>query len=95
MNQQQEAWDILMGLNKKHYVPTGFYTLGDAYLISDKNPQYKNKIVLIEHRGKLQINHWDYTSKKSDCGKQPIILTNGDDGKGNLKRKALSLKVYE
>lgn len=95
MNQQQQAWDALMGIDKRFYISTGFYALGDAYQISNKNPQYKNKIVLVEHRHKLQINHWDYTCKKSDCGKQPTITTNGDDGNGNLKRKAPSLKVLQ
>ncbi|MBW4557111.1 MAG: hypothetical protein KME59_14415 [Trichormus sp. ATA11-4-KO1] len=91
----QEAWDTLMGIDKRYYISTGFYALGDAYLLSDKNPQYKNQIVLVEHRHKLQINHWNWTCKKSDCVKQPTILTNGDDGKGNLKRKAPSLTIYE
>jgi hypothetical protein len=96
MNKQQEtqsAWDALMFLNRRHYVLTSFYALGDAYLISGKDPKHKNKIVLVEHRQKHQINHWDYQCNKSECP-QPIIETNGDDGQGNLKRKAPSLKVY-
>ncbi|WGV29146.1 hypothetical protein [Halotia branconii] len=91
--QHQAAWDALMSLNKRHYIATGFYALGDAFLISGKDPQYKNKIVLVEHCGKLQINHWDWTTDKSQC-RQPTITTNGDDNNGNLKRKAPSLKVY-
>jgi hypothetical protein len=97
MNKQQEtqsAWDALMSLNKRHYVSTGFYALGDAYLISGKDPKYKNIIVLVEHQQKTQINHWEYQCNKSECSQQPTIETNGDDGKGNLKRKAPSLKVY-
>jgi hypothetical protein len=91
--EKQQAWDALMSINKRHYVTTGFYALGDAYLISNKNPKYKNQIVLVEHRGKSQINHWDFTCKKSECNRQPTITTNGDDGQGNLKRKAQSLKI--
>ncbi|MFN6564237.1 MAG: hypothetical protein RMY28_031210 [Nostoc sp. ChiSLP01] len=94
LQQLQEAWDALMGLDKRHYVATGFYALGDAYLISGKDPNYKGKIVLIEHRQRTQINHWDWTILKSQCSQQPTITTNGDDDKGNLKRKAPSLKVY-
>ncbi len=90
--QHQLAWEALMFLNKRHYVTTGFYALGDAFLIS-KDPKHKNKIVLVEHCGKLQINHWEWTINKSECP-QPTITTNGDDGNGNLKRKAPSLKVY-
>jgi hypothetical protein len=90
----QSAWDALISLNKRHYILTGFYALGDAYLISGKDPKYKNIIVLVEHREKSQINHWDRTVSKSECSQQPTIETNGDDGKGNLKRKAPSLKVY-
>lgn len=91
--QHQQAWDALMFLNKRYYISTGFYALGDAYLISGKDPKYKNKIVLVEHHQKTQINHWNYQCKKSECP-QPTITTNGDDGNGNLKRKATSLKVY-
>jgi hypothetical protein len=97
MDKQQEiqsAWDALMSLNKRWFVSTGFYALGNAYLISGKNPTYKNQIVLVEHRHKSQINHWDWTIKKSQCSRQPTITTNGDDGEGNLNRKAPSLKVY-
>ncbi|MBD2496761.1 hypothetical protein [Nostoc sp. FACHB-280] len=96
MNKQQEkqlAWDALMGVDKRAFVSTGFYALGDAFTISSKDPKYKNKIVLVEHRGKLQINHWDFTCNSSEC-KSPTITTNGDDGQGNLKRKAPSLQVY-
>ncbi|WP_191761962.1 hypothetical protein [Komarekiella delphini-convector] len=50
IQQHQQAWDTLMSLNKRHYVSTGFYTLGDAYLISGKDLKYKNIIVLVEHR---------------------------------------------
>jgi hypothetical protein len=60
VQQHQSAWDALMFLNKRHYVSTGFYALGDAYLISGKDPKYKNIIVLVEHRQKTQINHWEY-----------------------------------
>lgn len=52
MNKQQEkqiAWDALKGIDKRHYVATGFYALGDAFLISGKDRQYKNMIVLVEH----------------------------------------------
>jgi hypothetical protein len=94
LQQYQLAWDALMQLNKRHYVATGFYALGDAYLISEKDPKYKGLIVLVEHRQKTQINHWQYQCKKSECSQQPTITTNGDDGNGNLKRKAPSLKVY-
>jgi hypothetical protein len=94
LQQHQSAWDALMFLNKRHYISTGFYALGDAYLISGKDSKYKNKIVLVEHCQKSQINHWDWTVSKSECSQQPTIETNGDDGKGNLKRKAPSLKVY-
>jgi len=97
MNEQQEkqlAWDALMGVDKRHYVSTGFYALGDAFLISSKNPKYKNQIVLVEHRLKQQINHWDFICPMSECNRQATITTNGDDGNGNLKRKAPSLKVY-
>jgi hypothetical protein len=93
MQQHQQAWDALMSLNKRHYISTGFYALGDAYLISGKDQKYRNIIVLVEHREKSQINHWEYQCNKSECP-QPTITTNGDDGNGNLKRKALSLKVY-
>ena len=95
MNQQQqlkEAWNLLKGVDKRHYVPTGFYALGDAYILSGKNPQYQNKVVLVEHRGKTQINHWDWTCPLSECKCKPTIITNGDDGNCNLKRKAESLK---
>jgi hypothetical protein len=91
--QHQSAWEALMSLNKRHYVATGFYALGDAYLISSKDRKYKNQIVLVEHCGRLQINHWAYVCNQTECP-QPTITTNGDDGKGNLKRKAPSLKVY-
>ncbi|MBE9039050.1 hypothetical protein [aff. Roholtiella sp. LEGE 12411] len=94
LQQHQQAWDALMSLNKRHYVSTGFYALGDAYLISGKDLKYKNVIVLVEHHQKTQINHWDWTINKSECRQQPTITTNGDDGNGNLKQKALSLKVY-
>ncbi len=94
VQQHSEAWNALLGLDKRHYVSTGFYALGDAYLISRKDPKYKNIIVLVEHRQKTQINHWEYQCKKSECSQQPTIETNGDDGQGNLKRKAPSLKVY-
>lgn len=95
MSQQQlkEAWDLLKGVDKRHYVKTGFYALGNAYILSGKNPQYENKAVLVEHRGKLQINHWNWTCSTSECKNQPTITTNGDDGQCNLKRKAESLKV--
>ncbi|RCJ32454.1 hypothetical protein A6770_18745 [Nostoc minutum NIES-26] len=89
----EEAWDALMGINRKHYVSTGFYTLGDAFLISNKDPNYKNKVVLVEHRLKSQINHWTFTCDSSFCS-NPIITSNGDDGNGNLKRKAQYLKVF-
>ncbi|MBD2683582.1 MULTISPECIES: hypothetical protein [Nostoc] len=94
LQQLQEAWDALMGLDKRHYVATGFYALGDAYLISGKDPNYKGKIVLVEHRQKTQINHWEFTCNRSQCSQQPTITTNGDEGKGNLKRKAQCLKVF-
>lgn len=94
LQQLQEAWDALMGLDKRHYVATGFYALGDAYLISGQDLAYKGKIVLIEHRQRTQINHWEFTCNRLQCSQQPTITTNGDDGKGNLKRKAPSLKVY-
>ncbi|MBD6620958.1 hypothetical protein FNW02_35835 [Komarekiella sp. 'clone 1'] len=94
IQQHQQAWDALMSLNKRYYISTGFYALGDAYLISGKDLKYKNQIVLVEHRQKSQINHWDWTINKSECRQQPTITTNGDDGNGNLKRKAVSLKVY-
>ncbi|MBU7586198.1 MAG: hypothetical protein KAF91_25590 [Nostoc sp. TH1S01] len=96
MNKQQElqqAWDALMGVDKRHYVSTGFYSLGDAFLISSKDPKRRNQIVLVEHRLKQQINHWDFICNSSEC-KSPTITTNGDDGQGNLKRKAPSLQVY-
>ncbi|MBD2471426.1 hypothetical protein [Nostoc sp. FACHB-145] len=95
MDKQQEkqlAWDALMGVDKRHYVSTGFYALGDAFLISSKDPKRRNQIVLVEHRLKQQINHWDFTCNSSEC-KSPTITTNGDDGNGNLKRKAQSLQV--
>ncbi len=92
--QTQQAWDALMGIDKRHYVLTGFYALGDAFLISGKNPTYQNQIVLVEHCGKSQINHWDFRCNRSECRQQPSITTNGDDGHGNLKRKAPSLQVY-
>jgi hypothetical protein len=96
MNQQQlqEAWDALMNSYKRYYISTGFYALGDAFLISNKNPKYKNQIVLVEHRLKQQINHWEFVCQMSECNRQGTITTNGDDGNGNLKRKAISLKVY-
>ncbi|MCC5639828.1 hypothetical protein LC593_29180 [Nostoc sp. CHAB 5844] len=97
MNKQQEvqfAWDTLMLGGKRHYVLTGFYALGDAFLISNKDPKRKNQIVLVEHREKLQINHWDFVCPMSECNRQATITTNGDDGNGNLRRKAPSLKVY-
>jgi hypothetical protein len=94
IQQHQQAWNALIGLDKRYYVSTGFYALGDAYLISGKDPKYKNIIVLVEHQQKTQINHWEYQCNKSECSQQPTIETNGDDGKGNLKRKAPSLKVY-
>ncbi|RCJ24056.1 hypothetical protein A6770_28840 [Nostoc minutum NIES-26] len=96
MNKQQElqqAWNALMGVDKRYYILTGFYALGDAFLISSKNHMYKNQIVLVEHRHREQINHWDFTCNQSEC-KSPTITTNGDDGQGNLNRKAPSLKVY-
>ncbi|RCJ40074.1 hypothetical protein A6770_38420 [Nostoc minutum NIES-26] len=96
MNKQQElqlAWDALMGVDKRHYVSTGFYALGDAFLISSKDPKRRNQIVLVEHRYREQINHWDFICNQSEC-KSPTITTNGDDGQGNLKRKTQSLKVY-
>lgn len=91
--QLKEAWDLLKGIDRKCYVLTGFYALGDAYLLSGKNAQYKNQVVLVEHRGKSQINHWDFTCSRSECKNQPTITTNGDDGQGNLLRKAPVLKV--
>ncbi|WP_341530081.1 hypothetical protein WKK05_12760 [Nostoc sp. UHCC 0302] len=94
VQQHESAWNALMGLDKRHYIATGFYALGDAYLISGKDPKYKGLIVLVEHRQKTQLNHWQYQCKRSECSQQPTITTNGDDGNGNLKRKAPSLKVY-
>jgi hypothetical protein len=91
--QQLEAWNLLKGIDKRYYTSTGFYALGDAYILSGKNPQYKNQAVLVEHRGKLQVNHWDWTCELSECKCKPTITTNGDDGECNLKRKAESLKV--
>lgn len=87
------AWDLLKGIDKKYYISTGFYALGDAYILSGKNPQYKNQVVLVEHRGRLQINHWDFICSRSECKNQPTITTNGDDGQCNLNRKAPVLKV--
>ncbi|MBW4457068.1 MAG: hypothetical protein KME55_32840 [Nostoc indistinguendum CM1-VF10] len=88
VHQHSEAWNALMSLNKPHYIATGFYALGDAYLISGKDPKYKNTIILVEHRQKTQINHWEHRWNKSECSQQPTIETNNGDGRGNLNRKA-------
>lgn len=91
----QEAWQRLLSGDKRVYTKLGFFALGDAYLITDKNPAYKNQIVLVEHREKTQYNHWNYRCDRSECKFLPTIATNGDDGGGTLKRKAPRLKVYE
>ncbi|WP_414756688.1 hypothetical protein [Anabaena sp. CCY 9910] len=89
----KEAWDLLKGVDKRYYTSTGFYALGDAYILSGKNPQYKNQVILVEHRGKSQINHWEQTCPLSECKIRPTVITNGDDGQCNLNRKAPVLQV--
>ncbi|WP_193200414.1 hypothetical protein [Nostoc sp. MG11] len=75
IQQHQQAWNTLMSLNKRHYVSTGFYALGDAYLISGKDPKYKNIIVLVEHRQKAQINHWETSVKNLNVLNRQSQLT--------------------
>ncbi|BDA76081.1 hypothetical protein CAL7716_102470 (plasmid) [Calothrix sp. PCC 7716] len=97
MNQatMQEAWNQLMDGHKQVYHKHGFYALGDAYIISGKDKKYKDQVILIERCEKLQHNHWEFKCSKKDCKFQPTITTNGDDNKGNLKRKAPKLQIIE
>lgn len=91
----QTAWERLLAGDKCYYTNLGFFALGDAFLISGKNPAYKDEIVLVEHRWRTQYNHWGWRIKRLECRAQPTIAMNGDDGFGILKRKAPSLKTYE
>lgn len=91
----QDAWNKLLDGHRQVYTKVGFYALGNAYTISGKNKIYKDQVVLVERRDKLQHNHWEFKCNTKDCKYQPTITQNGDDDKGNLKRKAPKLQIVE
>jgi|GEM_PF-4412093 len=89
-------WNTLLSGTNRYYTRLGFFMLGDAYLISGKNPVYKDEIVLVEHRERRQYNHWGFRCPRQDCRYAHVVCeSNGDDGNGKLNKKARRLKVLE
>lgn len=77
-----DAWASLLNGEQQVKTKFGFFALGDAFQITGECKAYEDQIVLVEHRGNHQYNHWGHRCHKDKCQYQPTITTNGDDGCG-------------